>query len=29
MRDAIVSNLDYARTNGIDRPEVTDWVWPY
>jgi xylulose-5-phosphate/fructose-6-phosphate phosphoketolase len=29
MRDAIIENLQYARTHGTDRPEMTDWVWPY
>jgi xylulose-5-phosphate/fructose-6-phosphate phosphoketolase len=29
MRNAIIENLAYARTNGIDRPEITDWVWPH
>jgi xylulose-5-phosphate/fructose-6-phosphate phosphoketolase len=28
MKDAIISNLDYAHTHGIDRAEITDWVWP-
>jgi xylulose-5-phosphate/fructose-6-phosphate phosphoketolase len=29
MKDAIVGHLDYARKNGTDRAEITDWVWPY
>ncbi|HEY4805723.1 MAG TPA: phosphoketolase family protein [Paraburkholderia sp.] len=28
MRNAIISNLNYAHTHGIDRAEITDWVWP-
>ena len=27
MRNTIIDNLDYARTQGTDRPEFTDWVW--
>ncbi len=29
MRNAIIDNLNFAHTNGHDRPEVTEWVWPY
>jgi xylulose-5-phosphate/fructose-6-phosphate phosphoketolase len=29
MKDAILQNLAYARTHGTDRPEVSDWVWPW
>jgi xylulose-5-phosphate/fructose-6-phosphate phosphoketolase len=29
MRDAIVDNMAYAHEHGTDRPELTDWVWPY
>jgi xylulose-5-phosphate/fructose-6-phosphate phosphoketolase len=29
MRDAILDHLAYVRTRGTDRPEITDWVWPY
>ena len=29
MRNAIVSNLNYAHTHGTDRAEVADWVWPF
>jgi len=25
----IAGHLDCARTNGTDRAEITDWVWPY
>ena len=28
MKNAIISNLNYAHTYGIDRAEITDWVWP-
>ena len=28
MRNAIICNLNYAHTHGIDRTEITDWVWP-
>jgi xylulose-5-phosphate/fructose-6-phosphate phosphoketolase len=29
MRKAIADNLAYAHENGIDRPEITEWTWPY
>ena len=29
MKNAIIDNLSYARTHGIDRPELANWVWPY
>jgi xylulose-5-phosphate/fructose-6-phosphate phosphoketolase len=29
MKNVIIDNLSYARTNGIDRPEIANWVWPY
>ena len=29
MKNAIIDSLSYARTNGIDRPEVSSWLWPY
>ena len=29
MRNAIIDNLDYARTHGTDRAEITNWTWPY
>jgi xylulose-5-phosphate/fructose-6-phosphate phosphoketolase len=29
MKNAIIDHLDYAHTHGTDRPEITDWVWPY
>ena len=28
MKNAIISNLEYAHTHGMDRAELTDWVWP-
>jgi xylulose-5-phosphate/fructose-6-phosphate phosphoketolase len=28
MKNAIIDNLNYARTHGTDRPEMTNWVWP-
>jgi len=29
MKNAIIENLAYARTQGTDPPEISDWVWPY
>jgi len=29
MKNTIIDQLSYARTNGADRPEVAGWVWPY
>ncbi|HYA37165.1 MAG TPA: hypothetical protein VEI74_02675, partial [Candidatus Methylomirabilis sp.] len=29
MKNAIIDNLNYARTEGTDRAEITNWVWPY
>ena len=29
MRKAIADNLAYAHENGIDKPEITEWTWPY
>jgi xylulose-5-phosphate/fructose-6-phosphate phosphoketolase len=29
MKNEIILNLSYARENGADRPEITNWVWPY
>jgi xylulose-5-phosphate/fructose-6-phosphate phosphoketolase len=29
MKSEIILNLAYAREHGTDRPEITDWVWPY
>ena len=28
LKDQIIENLDYARENGIDKPEIRDWTWP-
>ena len=28
MRGTIIDNLEYARTEGTDRAEITNWVWP-
>jgi xylulose-5-phosphate/fructose-6-phosphate phosphoketolase len=29
MRNAIIDNLNFAHAHGHDRPELTEWVWPY
>ena len=29
MKNEIILNLSYAHENGTDRPEITNWVWPY
>jgi xylulose-5-phosphate/fructose-6-phosphate phosphoketolase len=29
MKDAIIENLRYAHDQGRDRPELTNWIWPY
>jgi len=29
MKNAIIDNLNYAHTQGTDRTEITNWVWPY
>jgi xylulose-5-phosphate/fructose-6-phosphate phosphoketolase len=29
MKNAILENLAYARTEGIDRAEISNWTWPY
>jgi xylulose-5-phosphate/fructose-6-phosphate phosphoketolase len=29
MKNAIIDNLRYAHEHGTDRPEITNWVWPY
>ena len=29
MQNAIIDNLNYAHEHGTDRPEVSDWIWPY
>jgi xylulose-5-phosphate/fructose-6-phosphate phosphoketolase len=28
MKNEIILNLSYARENGTDRAEITDWIWP-
>jgi xylulose-5-phosphate/fructose-6-phosphate phosphoketolase len=29
MKNQIIESLNYAYTHGIDRPEFTDWKWPF
>ncbi len=29
MKNAIIENTQYAFANGIDKPEITDWKWPF
>ena len=29
MEKAIADNLAYAHEHGTDRPEITEWTWPY
>jgi xylulose-5-phosphate/fructose-6-phosphate phosphoketolase len=29
MRSAIIEGTRYAHEHGTDRPEITNWVWPY
>jgi xylulose-5-phosphate/fructose-6-phosphate phosphoketolase len=29
LRDQIIDTLAYARENGIDRPDLTNWKWPF
>jgi xylulose-5-phosphate/fructose-6-phosphate phosphoketolase len=29
MRNAIIDNMNYAHEHGSDRPEVSDWTWPF
>lgn len=29
MKNAIIDNLDYAFTHGIDKDEIVHWKWPY
>jgi xylulose-5-phosphate/fructose-6-phosphate phosphoketolase len=29
MKNAIMENLRYAHEYGADRPEITNWTWPY
>jgi xylulose-5-phosphate/fructose-6-phosphate phosphoketolase len=28
MKNSIIDNLAYARSEGTDRAEISDWVWP-
>jgi xylulose-5-phosphate/fructose-6-phosphate phosphoketolase len=28
MRNQIIENTNYAREEGIDKPEITEWKWP-
>jgi len=28
MKNAIIENLAYAHSEGTDRPEISDWMWP-
>ena len=29
MKNAIIDNMHYAHEFGADRPEITNWTWPY
>lgn len=29
MRNAVIDHLNYAHSEGTDRAEITEWVWPY
>jgi xylulose-5-phosphate/fructose-6-phosphate phosphoketolase len=29
MRNEIIDNLAYAHSEGMDKPEVVNWKWPY
>jgi xylulose-5-phosphate/fructose-6-phosphate phosphoketolase len=29
MKNQIIENTNYAREEGIDRPEIRDWKWPF
>jgi xylulose-5-phosphate/fructose-6-phosphate phosphoketolase len=29
MKNAIIDSLAYARSQGIDRAEISDWIWPF
>ena len=29
LKDQIIDSVNYAHENGIDRPEATNWKWPY
>ncbi len=28
LRDQVIESLNYAYSEGIDRPEISDWTWP-
>jgi xylulose-5-phosphate/fructose-6-phosphate phosphoketolase len=28
LKDQIIESINYAHTEGIDRPEITNWTWP-
>ena len=28
MKDAVIDAINYAHTEGADRPEIVNWVWP-
>jgi xylulose-5-phosphate/fructose-6-phosphate phosphoketolase len=29
LKDMIIENLNYAHENGVDRPEIRNWKWPF
>ena len=29
MKSAIIENMHYAHEYGADRPEISNWTWPY
>ncbi|GAB4366412.1 MAG: phosphoketolase family protein [Elainellaceae cyanobacterium] len=29
MRNAIIENVNYAYEHGLDKPEITNWKWPF
>ena len=29
LKEEIISSVNYAHENGIDRPEITGWKWPF
>ncbi len=29
LKDQIIESINYAHENGIDRPEITGWKWPF
>ncbi|MGB7191119.1 MAG: hypothetical protein WBD10_13335, partial [Acidobacteriaceae bacterium] len=28
LKEQIIDSVNYAHTNGIDKPEIRDWKWP-